>query len=362
MLACGAVAIAAGPAAAQFEEAAQKLLKKHLPYRQYQATDPKLIGVLVGDPQPILSLEGRSGPIDELCFSYDGLSYRWTYVPTDDPNPMINNLSVPIGKDKNGGTMIFPKLHMASLKSLQPYGIKTPYCLVEMEVNTGAGSPENDSFAGTSFKILEGTKDYPLQVTKVINDLKKGYAGYVQEQQQKIDDALAKAQKSALKDQKPSGPREKADLMYVTWMTKDNTLQVRFLSRLQDGKYEFVQGGGGKKPFPLPVPIDPKLPPPPAKPGAAAAQPAAVQPAIAPANPAFLPPPPPPFFKIKVGNTFGVVYGRIYTVNKEGKITNTQNLEIETFTHTIAPPAGIGGGPVGGLPLQPLPPVKKEKE
>src|SRR5262249_16254860 len=123
MLACAAVVVAAGPAAAQFEEAAQKLLKKHLPYRQYQATGPKLVGVLVGDPQAILSIEGRSGPIDELCFSYDGLSYRWTYVPTDDPNPMISNLTVPVGKDKNGGTMVFPKLHMANPKSLLPYGI-----------------------------------------------------------------------------------------------------------------------------------------------------------------------------------------------------------------------------------------------
>lgn len=357
LLACIALLLTYSPAPAQIMDDAGKMLEKHLPYRQYAPTGPKLVGVLVYDPQPILSLEGRSGPADELCFSYNGLSYRWVYVPTDAANPMITNLQVPVGQDKNGGQMIFPKLNMASPTTVAPHGIMTKYTLVEIEINNGAGSPANDSFVATKFKSLQGGKEFPLNVDNVVAQLKNDYAKYQKDQNQQIEAALEKAGKVALKDKKVTGPRAKSDLMYITWMNQDNTLQVRFLTKITDGHFYEVQiNGGGPGPFPLPVP-DKKLPPPPAPNGGAApAQAGAAQPALPPkAN--FPPPPPPPFKQtFKVGTSFGVVYGQIYTVNKEGKVTKTENIAIDSFTHVIPVPPGAVGGPGGGLPPQPLPP------
>jgi hypothetical protein len=364
-----------GPAAAQFDDVSGKLMKKHLPYRKHQALGEKVVGVLVYDAQPVLSQEGRSGPTDQLCFAQDGMSYRWVYVVAQG-NAMIQNLQVPIGKDANGGKMIFDRLNMASPKTVAPHGIMTKYTLVEVEVNNGAGSPPEDSFVATKFRVLEGTKEFPLKVSQVLDQLKQNYTQYVKQQEQNIEAEMVKSQQAALKDQKPTGPRAKTDLIYLTWMTADNTLEVRFLSKLADGQYQFIQGGVNPPPFPLPPPPlkDPKQPPPPgaapAQPPVPAAVPQAVPAPVPQAAPAPVPlqaapnapfPPPPPQFQVKIGTTFGVEYGRIYTVSKEGKITNTQNLEVTPFMNVLPPPPGVGG-PFGGVqpprPL-PLPPVKK---
>jgi hypothetical protein len=341
--------LAAAPVAAQLDNAVPLKLKKHLPHRQYRVLGEKAVGVLVHDAKPVLDIEGRFGPKDQLCFSHDGLSYRWVYVPTDNPNPMISNLQVPIGKDQDGGKMVFDRLNVASPKSVQPLGVTTLYTLVEVEVNNGAGSPPGDSFAATKFRVLEGSKEYPLKVGLVLEQLKKDYANYVKEQQQQLEAEMAKAQEVALKDKKPTGPRSTSQLMYVTWITADSTLQVRFLSKINDGHFYYVEGKNPVGPNPLPIPPNKKNklppgpipgpdapPPPPAPPGGALV--------------AFPPPPPPrPPIPVKVGTRFGVEFGRIYTVSKEGKITQTQNLECQAFSQEISPPPGFG------IPAKPLP-------
>lgn len=379
-LICAGLLLAGAPAAAQFDDGTSKLWKKHLPWRVHKALGEKAIGVLLYDGQPVLSLEGRSGPTDQLCFSQDGNSYRWVYVPTEDANPMITNLTVPIGKDKNGGNMIFPKLHMASPKSVAGMGVMTQFTLVEVEVNNGLGSPENDSFTATKFKVLEGTNEYPLKVGQVLTQLKEDYAKYVKDQEPKINDEMRKAQQAALKEgQKPDGARNKKDIVYITWITQDNVLEVRFLSKISDGHYNLINvGGPNPGPFPLPVPPikDPKVPPLPLKPGDLPPPPKADNPPPAPAPvpakaapaqaapaqvaPALPPPPPPPFKQqFKVGTTFGVEFGRIYRVSKDGKTIQTGNLSFESFTQVLNPPPFVGGG--GPFNPPPLPPVKKEK-
>src|SRR5262245_43968995 len=67
--------------------------KSFIPERKLQALGGKVVGIVVGDPQPILSTEGRSGPPDSLCFSSGGASYRWVYVPAAD-SAIITNLQV----------------------------------------------------------------------------------------------------------------------------------------------------------------------------------------------------------------------------------------------------------------------------
>ncbi len=219
--------------------------KGYLPYRKYQPLGAKATGIMVGAAQPVLSTEGRSGPPDQLCFSQDGCSYRWVYVEAQG-KPRIRNLKVPVGKGQS--TVLYPTLDMASPKTVARWGVK-PFTLVEVEVNDGQGSPKNDSFVATDFKVLEGSKEYPLKVAEVIVRLKKDYADYCDRNKKAIENGMKEAQRKPATITKSTGPREKRELMYVTWRNSDNTLQVKFRSKITDGQYYYVEGGAFQ-PFP----------------------------------------------------------------------------------------------------------------
>ncbi|MCI0458523.1 MAG: hypothetical protein L0Z62_16290 [Gemmataceae bacterium] len=300
-----------------------------IPARKHQILKGTAIGVLAYDGQPVLSTEGRSGPADQLCFGADGCSYRWVYVPTFD-KAQITNLRVPVGEKENDKFQVFPSLDLARPRNVTPWGVTAQYSLVEVEVNSGLGSPKNDSFVATRMNVLDGSKEYPLRVSEVIKQLKGRYAAYQKEQKQVIDAAMTAAQKKALKDEKATGPREQAELMYVTWMTDTKRLRVHFRTKISDGAYRLV-GGGAQPCDPVPLPVKRQAP-------------------------GKLPPPPPRLENVRVGTTFGVEFGMAYEVDHAGKLVRTQSLPIESFESQLAPPPGIRpGGPVP-LPVpRPLP-------
>ncbi len=304
-----------------------------LPKHKHQPLPGKVIGLLVADPQPVLSTEGRSGALENLCFARGLHSYRWVYVPTPE-SPQITNLRV---KTADGGEQMYPALNMANPRTVTPWGVTQPYSLVEVEVNSGKGSPADMSFVGTSFKVLDGTKEFPLKATQVVNQLKKSYADWQKDHAKKIDGALAEVQKSALKDKKPTGPREKSDLLYLTWLPESQRILAHFKTRISDGSYTEVQGGVPFPPRPLPLP--------PGK-GKVKGLREAPRPMARPARPGF--------FKVKVGTTFGVEFGMAYEVDKDGKVVKIEHLPIQSFTQVIQPPPGIGPRPVP-LPPRPLP-------
>lgn len=275
-----------------------------IPNRKHQPLKGTVIGVLLYDGQPILSAEGRSGPGDQLCFSTAGGSYRWVYVPVNDPRPQISNLKVPVG-DK-GDFMVYPSLDIARPKNVTAWNIKGHYTLVEVTVNNGLGSPANDSFVATHLKVLDGTEKYPLKTADVIAELKQKYADHLQEQSKQIDAAVSEAQQKALKDKKPTGPREKSELMYVTWLPENERLVVHFRSKISDGAYTIENRGGIR-------PIDP----PKAK------------------GKIKQPPPPPRDFRVKIGTTFGIEFGMAYEVSKTGKLIRRQPLAIESFQQQV---------------------------
>jgi hypothetical protein len=299
---------------------------KFIPCRNHQALKGKAVGILVGNPQPILSTEGRSGPPDSFCFSTALASYRWVYVPAEGTS-IITNLQVPTGEKGKG--KVYPRLNMANPKTVKAWGIKNSYTLVEVEINDGLGSPAGDSFVATGMKVLEGTKEYPLKVADAVAEVRKQYAAHVKKQARAIDKAMTEAQKKALKDQKPTGPREKAELMFVTWLPDSHQLRVHFRTRVSDGAYKFIKRGGpGRGPFPLP-------PPPQA---AGGKQP---------------PPPPPREITIKTGTTFGVEFGMAYEISKAGKIEKRLRLPFQSFQQKLnMPVSGPGRGPA-------VPPPKK---
>jgi hypothetical protein len=320
------------------QDAVVKDRKGYIPNRKQVALHGTEIGILLADGQPILSTEGRSGPSDQLVFSSNGNSYRWVYV-TAPERPMITNLQVPVG-DK-GEKVVYPALNLANLPSVAGWGIKQPYTLVEVNVNSGRGSPPLDSFVGVSFKVLDGTDQFPLKVVDVIKQVKDRYADFVSAEQKNIDKAMKDVAEKSLKGKPLTGPRERKDLMYVTWMTESNTLRVHFKTTISDGAYTVTNPGGGPMRDPPPLKLPPKKAP--------GAEEGFVLLRIAPRKE----------FPIKTGTTIGIEFGRAYVVNKKGEVVGTETLPIEPFTQQILVQAVGGPGP-GPRPLPlPVPPVKK---
>jgi hypothetical protein len=288
-----------------------------IPKRKYEPLKGTAVGVLVSDPQAILTLEGRSGPADSYCFSADGASYRWVYLTTLE-RPQITNLQVPVG-DK-GEKRTYPALNMANARGLAPAGVKASYALVRVQVNSGEGGPPGDSFVATEIRPLDGNREYPLRVAEVIADLRKRYAAHLSEQDKALNEAMDAAQKKALQDRKATGPREKHDVMYVTWMNEGERLRVHFRTRVTDGEYKYSDGGVRRGPIlqkdgvrPLPV----QMP------------------------------------RYRYGTTFGVELGAAYDVSKRGEVVRTAVLPVEGFQHTLPPPPQNRSRPV-------VPPLKKD--
>ena len=296
-----------------------------IPNRKHLPIPGKIIAVLATNAAPVLATEGRSGPPDQLCIGWNGGSYRWVYVPSDG-QALINNLQVPVA---DGSKKVYPRLNMATPTSVKKWDIDKLYSLVEVEVNDGDGSPANDSFVATKLKKLDGSKDYPIQVADVIADLKKQYEAHLTERQKDIDAAMDEAAKKALKERKPTGPREKSTLMFVTWMPESEKLVVRFRTQITDGEYKY---GGG---------INIELQPRPLPPGPAQGGPAA-----------------PPRLEngLRFGTQFGIESGVQFEVSKSGKIDKIKILEPQSFSKDLpAPPAFDRPRP---LPL-PVPPGKR---
>lgn len=276
-----------------------------IPARKQQALPGKVVGILAYDAQPVLSVEGRSGPADQLCFGVNGCSYRWVYVQTPNaPQPVISNLQVPVG-DK-GEKKVYPALDIARPANVQGFGVTQKYSLVEVVVNDGLGSPSNDSFVATSIKVLDGTQNFPIKTTEVIEDLKKRYTAFLKDQANVIERQLGEAGKKALKERKATGPREQSDLMFVTWMPQEQRLHVHFRTRVSDGSYNTVQGGPEKVP-----PFGGKLKQ-----------------------------QPPRDFRMKTGVTFGVEFGMAYEVGRDGRLAATRALPFQAFQEELRIPLG----------------------
>ena len=185
---------------------------------------------------------------------------------------------------------------------------------------------------------LDGTRDYPLDVAKVIAEARKRHAAWKGKQQQALDTALTEAQTKAIKDRKPTGPRQTAELFYVTWLPQTQRLSVRFRNTVTHGAYKY--GGGGFRGRPVPLPLPPKTAPP--RPKAAVA----------------FPPPPPGFPPIRYGTSFGIEYGMAFDFDKNGKLVRTLTLPAQAFQKELPPPPALGPRGPFRLPPSPMPRVK----
>ena len=331
LLTLAAATLSAAPVPKQIDEPVTER-KIFLPTRAYQPRAGKVNGVAVSDVAGMMGREGRSSQADALGFSSDGGSYNWMYVPMEDM-PQITNLWVRIG-EKGDDSMQFPKLGMATPKRIAPWGVTNPYTLVEVEVNNGKAAPADEAFVASSIKVVEESKEFPIKLNDCVAKAKALYKDYQKEQGKKFDDAMAKAMKDALGEKKATGPRENAELMHITWMTREKRLVVTFQTTITDGAYQTGGGGGvnlddvDRVPEALPARGGANRPPP-----------------IGPEG-------------VRWGTQFGIEFGRSYEFNVDGAPLGTKTLTAEGFTKELPPPPAPNFRDPPALPV--LPP-KKEK-
>lgn len=325
---CLSVSVFAAPTPKEPTTSEFKEPKSFFPNRNHQDLKGTTVGLLLTEGQQILSLEGRSGPADQLVLSVDGGSYRWVYAP--EATPQIGTLTL----DTLSGKKAFPNLSMCNPKTAKQWEIKEGYTLVEVEVNGGDGSPKGDAFAATKMKVIEGSKDFPLKASEVMADAKKRNDARIKDMDKDLTKALADVAEKALKGRKATGPKETQTLVYATWMNKEKELHVRFKTTLKDGSFTEVQGGAGGVDGPFPLP-----------PG--------------PAPKGFRVPPPRPI-AVKVGTAYGVSFGTNYVYDVAGKLIRIETLPMDSFTQELQAPPGGGPGPrPRPLPL-PVPPAKPD--
>jgi hypothetical protein len=268
-----------------------------LPRQQYRPLPGKAVGVLVGGAQALLADEGRRGPADTFCFAAGADSYRWVYVPVEQ-KPRIGGLRVAVG-EKGDKAQRFDSLSLADPQTVKRWGITEPYALVEVEVNGGLGSPAAGSFVATRLRPLDGTADYPFRVAEVIARLRQGYQLWLREQDSAIDEAMAEARRNALTDRKPTGPRERDELLFVTWLPQTQRLRVLVRTRVHESVYR-----------------PPVRTPPPTEEG----------------------PRTPRKANDRVGTAFGVELGMAYEVSRTGRVEQSEPLPIEWFQKAISSP------------------------
>jgi hypothetical protein len=294
----------------------------YIPNRKHVPLPGKVVAVLVFDAQPVLSLEGRSGPANQLCLGYNGGSYRWVYVPVKE-NPFIGSLIMNVGQ--KGERKRFDNLSMANPQTLKQWDIQGKYALVEVEVNGGLGGPAEDAFVATKMRQLDGTKEFPFKLEEVIEDLKQKYAQQVKDQFRQLDSEMEKAAGESIKDRKATGPRERADVMFITWMPETQRLRVHFRSTIMDGEYKYAGGVNIDTGGPRTILARMRGPVPSARGGSAG-----------------LP------YGLRYGTQFGIEFGTAYEVSKTGKIEKTLTLPIQRFKRELKEPSVFPGRPMYG--------------
>jgi hypothetical protein len=301
--ACAVVGLAVAAADEPPDKKSLTEPRDFFPRQKYQALPGKVVGVLAAGGQSVLRAEGRKGPPDALYLGVGSGSYRLIYVPVK-KKPVIGAMLVPVG-DK-GKPKRFDSLSLANPETVKQWGLTAPYTLVEVEVNGGLGSPANGSLVATRMRAVEGTTEYPLRVADLVEQLRRQYGSWAAEQDKLIQTEMIEAQQKFLRDQKPTGPREKEELLHVTWLPENQRLRIRFQTRLSDGSYRYST-------IPSKVEKNRRI-----------------------------------FTDIRYGTSFGVELGMTYEVSKTGKVEQSQELPVQMFHKEIRrPPEDPGDRPRG---------------
>jgi hypothetical protein len=288
----------------------------------YKPIPGKAIGVVVLDPRAVFAAENRFGPPDAAGFSYDGGSYRWFYVPAP---PSAEGEALSFGAGPTGDRQVsVGHLTLATSKELKGRGMRAPYCLVRASVNGGAGSGPEDSFAATGLVVVEGTKDFPLEVAKVIGHVERSYQSQLMKQEavrRKLDEARKAAGEAAAGKESKPPPIKTITRLYVTWLPRTEQLRIELLTRLSEGRFAYGRGV---------EPVGPDNP-----------RADERTPREAPAGPG-----------IRYGVEYGVDTGMIYEIPKTGELPITKGgvvvgraIPAKIFVDKTGPPGLAPAGP-----------------
>jgi len=216
---------------------------------------------------------------------------------------------------------------LATVEVLRHRKIHAPYTLVSAEVNGGAGSGPEASFAATTFEVLEGSREYPLRVSEVVARLERDYRPRVEPLPQPTRVKMERAKKEAMTELGKTGTRGRVErsestCTYVTWMPETKRLQVEFRTRVAVGEFFKGKGIEAKRPGPDPS-----------------------RPATSDAG-------------FRYGIEYGVELGVVYEVGKEGVTVSSRLIEPQPFVLRIGPPGGASSGiappPPSATPGNPL--------
>jgi hypothetical protein len=270
------------------------------PRPQFQALPDKVVGVLVSGAQDVLALEGRRGPADVFCLGCGDGSYRWMYVPVP-KKWIIGGLNIRVGP-KGDTVKRFTGLSMANPKTVERWGVSGPYALVEVEVNAGLGAPPGEHFVATNLRVVDGTKEYPLHVAKVIDDLRRQFQIHLKLEEDAIARGLYAARERLPAGHKRTPGREQTETLFVTWLPETQQLRVILQARITEKALATA----------------PPLPPPPA------------------VDTGDGRPPDPP---VHAGVQLGVELGVTYEVSKLGLLDGSRDLPLRPYHKELLAPA-----------------------
>ena len=167
--------------------------------------------LLVAEAGPIMGPNLARVGLNTLVLSASGGGYRWCFLSD--------------GKKRGP---------IATGDNTRAFGVTNPYTLVEVDVQEGSGSPNGTPpLVVSTLKVLDGSKEFPLQPHKIVDEARTRYGAWLKEAEKDIAPALEKARVAAGGDAAKAKPARTATLMYVTWMEATEKLQVRFLTRVQ---------------------------------------------------------------------------------------------------------------------------------
>jgi len=290
----------AATAGEPMQEPPQTKQEPAAPVPHFDALPGVAVGVLVAHPQAAMKAEGRTGPADAVGFARGTSSYRWVYLRRPDGSKDADTIALPVA---SGGSKEkeFANVALATSADLRRLRIAAPYALVRVKVNEGLGSPAGaDSFLASDIQELDGTPEYPLKTAAVVKRCQGEFAKFVAEQKEPAEAALQALAVKVLGERKPTGPRETAQRVLVTWLPENERLRVELHRQITDGLF---RTGRGTTRGPGQVPIK-GVP----TPGS------------------------------RYGTLFGVELAVVYEISKTGDVEHTERMPLRTIVKEIPPP------------------------
>lgn len=207
-----------------------------LPRSRFPELPGSCVLLLVADPNSATMLDGRSSWPDAYAVVSDGSSYRWAWVP--EPKAEGTRFKVP-----GGELIVLRNYGIAREKNVKGLGVTAAATLIEAEINGGRGAAEGaDSVALTRIRILDGTPECPLKAGDAVAAFRKQHEARLQEKSAEIDRLLEEGRQASVGREKATGPRETRTLTFLTWNTKEHRLELRFRTRISDGRYSTGSG------------------------------------------------------------------------------------------------------------------------